>query len=318
MASPPRPEWTGAGGSWARGNYACNAGGLHTDNSTGAISGVGYASTEGGASPPCNNSPTNLGVPTGTRAGGVMCINWGAGIHRIEDGASNTIMLAEVRNGAFLNAADSRGVWALGMPGASVITGDGWDCTVPNSKEDNADDCEGCINDPQKGMGAWPGCPFQQATARSRHTGVVLVWFSWHAVFLLAVPVMVLLLVLAPLLLPEYRDPNPGRLDPLSAAMSMGAVLCVIYGMKHIAEQGPSWLAFGAIAVGVVLTLLFLRRQRRQAVAAMAPLVHQHRDGGGQRQGGEQRVMRGVFEQARHGLIRGISRDSREFTGRAL
>ncbi len=95
--------------------------------------------------------------------------------------------------------------------------------------------------------------------------GVVLVWFSWHAVFLLAVPVMVLLLVLAPLLLPEYRDPNPGRLDPLSAAMSMGAVLCVIYGMKHIAEQGPSWLAFGAIAVGVVLTLLFLRRQRRLA-----------------------------------------------------
>ena len=95
--------------------------------------------------------------------------------------------------------------------------------------------------------------------------GVVLAWFSWHAVFLLAVPVMALLLVLAPLLLPEYKDPNPGRLDPLSAAMSMAAVLSVIYGMKHVAEHGPSWVAALAVAAGVALALLFLRRQRRLA-----------------------------------------------------
>ncbi|HJZ54480.1 MAG TPA: DUF1559 domain-containing protein [Gemmataceae bacterium] len=167
--------WTGDGGNWARGNYACNAGGIHQADGTGATSAVGYISSENGASPPNNNNPTNLGVPNGTRAGGVMCINWGAGVHRIEDGSSNTIMLAEVRVGSHITPADSRGVWALGFPGASVIAGDGWDCTLPNSREDNADDCEGCINDPAGGMGAWPGCPFQQATARSRHTGGVQV-----------------------------------------------------------------------------------------------------------------------------------------------
>jgi DHA2 family multidrug resistance protein-like MFS transporter len=95
--------------------------------------------------------------------------------------------------------------------------------------------------------------------------GVVLAFFSWHAVFLLAVPVMVLLLVLAPLLLPEYKDPNPGRLDLASAALSMGAVLSVIYGMKHVAEQGPSWTAALALATGVTLGAVFLRRQRRLA-----------------------------------------------------
>jgi DHA2 family multidrug resistance protein-like MFS transporter len=95
--------------------------------------------------------------------------------------------------------------------------------------------------------------------------GVVLAFFTWHAVFLLAVPVMVLLLVLAPLLLPEYKDPNPGRLDLASAALSMGAVLCVIYGMKHVAEQGPSWTAALALAVGGALGSLFLRRQQRLA-----------------------------------------------------
>src|SRR6266571_6619207 len=37
--------------------------------------------------------------------------------------------------------------------------------------------------------------------------GVLLEWFWWGSVFLLAVPVMALLLVLGPLLLPEFRDP---------------------------------------------------------------------------------------------------------------
>jgi len=95
--------------------------------------------------------------------------------------------------------------------------------------------------------------------------GVVLAYFSWQAVFLLAVPVMVLLLVLAPLLLPEFKDPNPGRLDLASAALSVGAVLGVIYGMKHVAEQGPSWTAAVALAAGVALGMVFLRRQRRLA-----------------------------------------------------
>jgi DHA2 family multidrug resistance protein-like MFS transporter len=46
--------------------------------------------------------------------------------------------------------------------------------------------------------------------------GVLLEWFWWGSVFLLAVPVMALLLVVGPLLLPEYRDPHPG--DWTSAA----------------------------------------------------------------------------------------------------
>ncbi len=167
--------WSGAGGGWARGNYGCNAGGLHQSDGTGATSGVGYISSEAGASPPNNNAPVDLGVPVGTTAGGVMCINFGSGIDRIRDGSSNTILLAELRIGAHLGAQDARGVWAIGFPGSSVVSGNGWDCARPNTTDDNADDCEGCINDPVNGMGAWPGCPFQQATSRSKHTGGVQV-----------------------------------------------------------------------------------------------------------------------------------------------
>src|SRR5688572_25000243 len=64
--------------------------------------------------------------------------------------------------------------------------------------------------------------------------GLVLEFFWWGAVFLLAVPVMVVLLIVGPKLLPEYRDPQAGRIDLLSAAMSLAAVLAIIFGLKQI------------------------------------------------------------------------------------
>jgi DHA2 family multidrug resistance protein-like MFS transporter len=94
---------------------------------------------------------------------------------------------------------------------------------------------------------------------------VVLAHFWWGAVFLLAVPVMALLLVLGPLLLPEFRDPNAGRLDLRSAGLSIGAVLAVIYGMKRLAEDGMHWPPLFVILAGLGLGALFLRRQKKLA-----------------------------------------------------
>jgi len=73
--------------------------------------------------------------------------------------------------------------------------------------------------------------------------GVLLNRFWWGSVFLIALPVMGLLLVLGPTLLPEFRDPEAGRLDLVSAAMSLTAVLTAIYGLKRIA---PGWPGLGA------------------------------------------------------------------------
>src|SRR5688572_5055946 len=95
--------------------------------------------------------------------------------------------------------------------------------------------------------------------------GVLLEHFWWGSVFLINVPVMLLLLAAGPLLLPEFRDPHAGRLDPLSAAQSVVAVLAVIYGLKLIAERGVGWLPVVAIVVGVAVGIAFLRRQRRLA-----------------------------------------------------
>jgi MFS transporter, DHA2 family, multidrug resistance protein len=95
--------------------------------------------------------------------------------------------------------------------------------------------------------------------------GVLLQHFWWGSVFLIGVPVMVMLLVLGPLLLPEFKDPNAGRLDLASAGLSLAAILAVIYGLKRIAERGPEWPAAWSIAGGIVAAIVFARRQRRLA-----------------------------------------------------
>jgi DHA2 family multidrug resistance protein-like MFS transporter len=91
--------------------------------------------------------------------------------------------------------------------------------------------------------------------------GVMLEHFWWGSVFLLALPVMALLLVLGPIVLPEYKDPNAGRLDVPSSVMSLVAVLSVIFGLKQIAMDGFSPLPAAAIALGLGVGALFVRRQ---------------------------------------------------------
>jgi DHA2 family multidrug resistance protein-like MFS transporter len=91
--------------------------------------------------------------------------------------------------------------------------------------------------------------------------GILLEHFWWGSVFLLALPVMGLLLVLGPVVLPEYKDPKAGRLDLISAGMSLVAVLGVIFGLKQIAQDGIGPVAIASVVVGVVVGGLFARRQ---------------------------------------------------------
>jgi DHA2 family multidrug resistance protein-like MFS transporter len=93
--------------------------------------------------------------------------------------------------------------------------------------------------------------------------GALLESFHWGSVFLLAVPVMALLLAIGPRLLPEYKDPQPGRLDPMSAGLSLVAVLAVIYGIKAIAANGAGAASVAPVLAGLATGGVFVERQRR-------------------------------------------------------
>jgi MFS transporter, DHA2 family, multidrug resistance protein len=91
--------------------------------------------------------------------------------------------------------------------------------------------------------------------------GFLLERFWWGSVFLIGVPVMLLLLVLGPVLLPEFRDPAAGRVDLISAGMSLASVLSVIYGLKLVAVGAHGWPPAVWIAAGTAIGLAFVWRQ---------------------------------------------------------
>lgn len=79
-------------------------------------------------------------------------------------------------------------------------------------------------------IGAWATSFSAGAAIGPLLGGLLLLRFWWGSVFLLTAPVMVLLLVLAPFLLPEFRDPDPGKPDWVGAGLSLASLLVVIYG----------------------------------------------------------------------------------------
>jgi DHA2 family multidrug resistance protein-like MFS transporter len=91
--------------------------------------------------------------------------------------------------------------------------------------------------------------------------GLLLEQFWWGSVFLLAVPVMAVLLLVGPRVLPEYRDPSAGRLDLASVALSLVAILALIFGLKTVAQDGIGIVPLASIAVGLVVGAIWVRRQ---------------------------------------------------------
>ncbi|MYZ08713.1 MFS transporter, partial [Streptomyces sp. SID2999] len=101
--------------------------------------------------------------------------------------------------------------------------------------------------------------------------------FWWGSVFLVNLPAMLLLLVLGPFLLPESRDPSPGRFDWISVPLSLAAVLPVIYGLKEIPSEGWHVRYVMSVTVGLLFAALFVHRQRTAASPLVPPALLRNR-----------------------------------------
>ena len=121
------------------------------------------------------------------------------------------------------------------------------------------------FNDPHErrvAIGVWIGSFSAGSAVGPVLGGLMLEFFWWGSVFLLALPVMAALLILGPRVLPEYRDPDAGRLDVISAAMAVSSMLAIIYGLKEIAQAGGfAPLPIITIAGGATIGFAFVRRQ---------------------------------------------------------
>ncbi|MCF6387644.1 efflux MFS transporter LfrA [Mycobacterium sp. MBM] len=112
----------------------------------------------------------------------------------------------------------------------------------------------------------WASCFTAGSTLGPIVGGALLEHFHWGSVFLIAVPILLPLLILAPKLVPESRDPNPGPLDLISVALSFVAMLPLVWAIKTAAHDGLSVLIVIAVVVGLSAGVLFVRRQNRRPI----------------------------------------------------
>ena len=128
-----------------------------------------------------------------------------------------------------------------------------------------------------KAIGMWSGVMTAGIALGSVMSGVLVQYFWWGSVFLVNLPAMALLLVLGPFLLPESRDPHPGRFDWPSVPLSMAAVLPVIYGLKEIPSEGWHAQYVLSITIGLLFAALFVHRQRTAANPMIDPALFRGR-----------------------------------------
>lgn len=92
--------------------------------------------------------------------------------------------------------------------------------------------------------------------------GWLLEHFWWGSVFLINLPIMAVLVLAGPFLVPESRDPHPGRFDLPGAALSLLAVVPIVYAVKETALHGPHAAALVALGGGLTAAAAFVHRQR--------------------------------------------------------
>jgi EmrB/QacA subfamily drug resistance transporter len=122
-----------------------------------------------------------------------------------------------------------------------------------------------------RAIGIWAGAAGIAVAGGPLAGGLVLEHFWWGAVFLLGVPVAALGAVGILLVVPESRDPSPGRLDVPGVLLSIAALAGLVYGIIRGGE-GAGWTAPGVLvplAAGAVLLAVFVWWQRRTSHPAL-------------------------------------------------
>lgn len=99
--------------------------------------------------------------------------------------------------------------------------------------------------------------------------GALLAHFWWGSVFLINVPVVAILVVAGAIVLPESKNPDRGRFDLLSSALSMAALVPLVFAIKKSLSGDLGLAVVVALAISVVASVAFVRRQRRSP----APMI---------------------------------------------
>ncbi|QOV38771.1 MFS transporter [Streptomyces ferrugineus] len=116
-----------------------------------------------------------------------------------------------------------------------------------------------------KAIGIWAGGVGLAIAIGPITGGVLLDHFWWGSVFLINVPIVIIALGLMLWLVPDSRDPKPGRIDPIGVVLSVVGLVLLVYGIikgGQLADfTDPAVLA--TIAAGLAVLAAFVVFEKR-------------------------------------------------------
>ncbi|GLY07924.1 MULTISPECIES: MFS transporter [Actinoplanes] len=114
-----------------------------------------------------------------------------------------------------------------------------------------------------RAIGVWAGSVGLAVAIGPVVGGILLENFWWGSVFLINVPIVIIGVALVALLVPESKDPKPGRIDWLGVVMSIIGLTLLTYGVIKGGEDGFGALAaWGTITAGLLVIVGFILYER--------------------------------------------------------
>ncbi|MFD6422073.1 MFS transporter [Streptomyces sp. NPDC060198] len=116
-----------------------------------------------------------------------------------------------------------------------------------------------------KAIGIWAGGVGLGIAIGPITGGLLLEHFWWGSIFLVNVPVGLIALVAMVILVPDSRDPKPGRLDPVGVVLSVVGLVLLVYGIIRGGELADftDLTVLGPVLGGVVVLIAFVLYEKR-------------------------------------------------------
>lgn len=122
-----------------------------------------------------------------------------------------------------------------------------------------------------KAIGIWAGSVGLGIAIGPITGGLLLEHFWWGSIFLVNVPVVIIALIAMLVLVPDSRDPKPGRLDPIGVALSVVGLVLLVYGIirgGELADFTDTTVLLPVIG-GLAVLVVFVLHEKRSSSPAI-------------------------------------------------
>ncbi|MER5500343.1 MFS transporter [Streptomyces sp. NPDC002561] len=122
-----------------------------------------------------------------------------------------------------------------------------------------------------RAIGIWAGSVGLAIAIGPITGGLLLEHFWWGSIFLVNVPVVIVALIAMVLLVPDSKDPRPGRIDPIGVLLSIVGLVLLVYGIIRGGELADftDAIVLLSIAGGLLVLIGFVWHEKRSTHPAI-------------------------------------------------